>query len=161
MASFIIHPILLSPTLSIISPPVSKILFCPRLTIFLPLPGPKGPIRKAVMYTMLEVGRFNLAFGDWNEEYRILDDSVRTNNGDRDKVLATVAFTALDFTNQFPNTLIHIKGSTSARTRLYQMGIGNNLPEISKNFEILGFYLQKWEPFIPRRNYDAFLAQRK
>jgi hypothetical protein len=110
---------------------------------------------------MLDVGLFNLAFGDWNEEYHLLDDSVRTNNGDRDKVLATVAFTALDFTHQFTHVLLHIEGSTPARTRLYQMGIGNNLSEINKNFDIRGFRLQKWEPFMQGRNYEKFLAQRK
>jgi hypothetical protein len=123
--------------------------------------GPKGLIRKAVIYTKLGPGLFNFAFGDWHEEYRILDDSVRTNNGDRDKVLATVAFTALDFTLQFPDVLLHIEGSTPARTRLYQMGIGNNISEINKNFDIRGFRLQKWEPFIQGRNYDKFLAQRR
>jgi hypothetical protein len=113
------------------------------------------------MYKMLETGLYNLAFGDWNDEYGILDDSVRTNNGDRIKILATVAFTAIDFTNQFPNTLIHIEGSTPARTRLYQMGITNNLVEINRNFDIRGYYLRKWEPFRSGRNYEAFLAQRK
>ena len=123
--------------------------------------GPKGLIEKAVIYSEMEAGLYNLAFGDWNAELDALDDSIRSNNGDRDKVLATVAFTALNFTNQFPNTLLHIKGSTSSRTRLYQMGIGNNLLEINKNFEIQGFRLQKWEPFILGRNYEAFLVRRK
>jgi hypothetical protein len=38
---------------------------------------------------------FNLSFGDWNEELQKLDDSTRSNNGDRDKVLTTVAYTAM------------------------------------------------------------------
>jgi len=123
--------------------------------------GPKGLIEKAAIYTKMQEGLYNLAFGDWNADIQSLDDSIRTNNGDRDKVLATVAFTALDFTNQYPNTLLSFEGSTPARTRLYQMGIGNNLSEINKNFEIRGLRLQKWEPFMQGINYDAFLAQRK
>jgi hypothetical protein len=63
-----------------------------------------------------------------------VDDSIRSNNGDRDKVLATVAFTALDFTDEFPEALIVMEGSTSARTRLYQMGIGNNLLDNQRKF---------------------------
>jgi hypothetical protein len=110
---------------------------------------------------MLEPGFYNLAFGDWNEEFHILDDSVRTNNGDGDKVLATVAFTALDFTYQFPNALLLIEGSTPARTRLYQMSIASNLSEINKVFNIQGFHLQKWAPFMQGRNYERFLARRK
>jgi hypothetical protein len=123
--------------------------------------GPKGPIEKAVIYTKMQKGLYNLAFGDWNADIQSLDDSIRTNNGDRDKVLATVAFTALDFTNQYLNTMLTFEGSTPARTRLYQMGIGNNLSEINKNFYILGLRLEKWEPFRRGRNYDAFLAERK
>ena len=30
------------------------------------------------MYTMLEAGLFNLSFGDWNEEYYLLDDSMKS-----------------------------------------------------------------------------------
>jgi len=90
-----------------------------------------------------------------------LDDSSRSNNGDRDKVLATVAFTALDFTNQFPNAQIVVEGSTPARTRLYQMGIAYNLLEINEYFEIMGLLDNSWKPFERGRNYSAFLIKRK
>src|ERR1700720_1414211 len=60
--------------------------------------GTKGRIAKGITYSQIEGNFFNLGFGDWNEELQELDDSSRSNNGDRDKVLATVASTALDFT---------------------------------------------------------------
>lgn len=94
--------------------------------------GPIGRIKKAVIYAPIEEDFFNLAFGDWDENLRRINDSKRTNNSDRDKVLATVAFTALDFTNRFPNVLVFAEGTTTARTRLYQMSIANNLLEINK-----------------------------
>lgn len=94
--------------------------------------GPQGRIKKAVIYARIEDNLFNLAFGDWNEESRRINDSNRSNNQDRDKVLATVAYTALDFTNRFPDVQVFAEGTTSARTRLYQMGIANNLMEINK-----------------------------
>jgi hypothetical protein len=81
----------------------------------------------------------------------------RSNNRDRDKVLSTVAFTALDFTNQFPYVQIFAEGSTSARTRLYQKGIANNLLEINRYFKIEGFVNGEWEFFLRGRNYEAFL----
>jgi hypothetical protein len=84
--------------------------------------GPQGRIKKSVVYSHIEGNLYNLGFGDWNEELKGLDDSSRSNNGDRDKVLATVAYTALDFIGQFPDAQIFAEGSTSARTRLYQMG---------------------------------------
>jgi hypothetical protein len=89
--------------------------------------GPRGSIQKGIIYSPLEKDLFNLGFGDWSKERLELDDFSRSNNGDRDKVLATVAFTALDFTNQFPNAQIVVEGSTPARTRLYQMSIAVNL----------------------------------
>jgi hypothetical protein len=63
--------------------------------------GPQGRIKRAFIYAQIEDNLFNLAFGDWDEDLRRIHDSTRSNNQDRDKVLATMAFTALDFTNQF------------------------------------------------------------
>jgi hypothetical protein len=123
--------------------------------------GPKGNILKAVIYGRIEEDLFNLAFGDWNAELKKVDDSSRSNNGDRDKVLATVSATAIDFTNKFPGAIIYAEGSTPARTRLYQMGIANNIKEISEDFEIEGYINEAWEPFQKGRNYGAFLVRRK
>ena len=123
--------------------------------------GPRGTIKKTVIYSQIDENLFNLGFGDWNEEFQGLDDSSRSNNGDRDKILATVAFTALDFTNQFPGARIYAEGSTSARTRLYQMGIADNLLEINENFKVEGRLEELWEPFQRGRNYEAFLIRRK
>ena len=67
--------------------------------------GPRGRIKKTVIYSQIDGNLFNLGFGDWNEELQGLDDSSRSNNGDRNKILATVASTALLFTNQFPEAL--------------------------------------------------------
>ena len=123
--------------------------------------GPMGNIKKVVVYERIGKNVFNLGFGDWNEEQQKTSDSARSNNGDRDKVLVTVALTALDFTDRFPEAQIFIEGSSPSRTRLYQMGIANNLLEINQNFDVKGFYINDWEPFHSGRNYDAFLISRK
>ncbi|HMH20822.1 MAG TPA: hypothetical protein VK563_03555 [Puia sp.] len=123
--------------------------------------GLRGRIAKGVIYSRIEGNLFNLGFGDWNEEFQELDDSNRSNNGDRDKVLATVAFTAFDFTNKYPDAWIVAEGSTPTRTRLYQMGMADNLLEINENFEIDGLLNGLWEPFQRGMNYEAFLIRRK
>ena len=123
--------------------------------------GPRGSVKKTVIYSQIEDDLFNLAFGDWNETLKRLDDSIRTNNRDRDKVLATVASTALDFTDKFPHVEILAEGSSPARTRLYQMGIGTHLEEICENFVIQGYRNKNWEHFQRGRNYEAFLIKRK
>ena len=123
--------------------------------------GFRGSIKKTAIYSEIEDGLFNLAFGDWNEKLNKLDDSIRSNNGDREKILATVASTAIDFTDRFPQAEIFTEGSTPARTLLHQMGISNNLKKISEDFEIQGYIKHEWKPFVKGVNYEAFLIKRK
>ena len=123
--------------------------------------GPQGIVAKGVIYSQIAGNLYNLGFGDWKEELEELDDFSRSNNGDRDKVLATVAFTAIDFTDKYPAAQIIAEGSTPARTRLYQMGITNNLLEINQIFNIQGLRNGRWELFALNRNYNAFLIKRK
>ncbi|HEY4337684.1 MAG TPA: hypothetical protein VGM89_17345, partial [Puia sp.] len=123
--------------------------------------GPVGKIKKVIVYEPIGTNLFNLGFGDWNEDRQQTDDSTRSNNGDRDKVLATVALTAVDFTDRFPDAQLFIEGSSAGRTRLYQMGITNNLLEINERFEVKGFLATDWEAFRPGVNYQAFLISRK
>ncbi|MBS1661552.1 MAG: hypothetical protein JST68_10930 [Bacteroidetes bacterium] len=49
----------------------------------------------------------------------------------------------------------------SAKTRLYQMQIMNNLQEINKSFDIQGYINNNWERFQENRPYQAFLVTKK
>jgi hypothetical protein len=123
--------------------------------------GPKGTIKKVIHYQDLGQNRFNLAFGDWNEEKREIDDKIRSNNSDMDKVLRTVALTVIEFLQHTPEAVVFLRGSTEARTRLYQMGIIENEPEIAKLFDIQGFFGNSWESFKRGKNYQAFAIKAK
>lgn len=101
--------------------------------------GPNGTIRKVVQYQRVGPTFFNLAFGDWDEERQALSDRARSNNEDRDKVLATVAFTMIEFMQYHPEATVLVRGSTPSRTRLYQMGIKANLPKASRLFAVEAF----------------------
>lgn len=90
---------------------------------------------------------FNLGFGDWDEALQTVGDLTISNNADRDKVLATVASSVLDVMDHFGNVAIYAKGSTPARTRLYQMGLNANLKEIETIFDILGLTTPGWRKF--------------
>jgi hypothetical protein len=58
--------------------------------------------------------------------------------------------------------MIFATGSTKARTRLYRMGISNNLEEIQIDFEIFGLVGEKgWQPFQKHIEFEAFLVKRK
>jgi hypothetical protein len=41
------------------------------------------------------------------------------------------------------------------------MGIAAYWQEINKQFEVFGFRMNNWEPFTPRRNYEAFAIKIK
>jgi hypothetical protein len=126
--------------------------------------GPNGKIKKVVVFSK-PMGRqeniFNLAFGDWNEKQKRLNDRAISNNKDRQKILATVASTVLEFINYYPDAIVYAEGSTLSRTRLYQIGISAYLSEINKWLIVYGFRFGDWEIFQPGRNYEAFAVKIK
>jgi hypothetical protein len=125
--------------------------------------GPKGTVRKVVRYSEINIRNFyNLGFGDKDPTTDFISDLTVTNNNDSQKVLATVAATLYAFTDTHVGAIIIATGSTEARTRLYRMGITNNLKEIEQDFEVLGLNANtEWEPFRKNITYGAFLIRRK
>lgn len=123
--------------------------------------GKKGKIKKIVQYSKLSDQMYNLGFGDYNEETSEIDDSIKTNNGDSQKVLMTVVATLYEFTKKYPDFYIFATGSNDVRTRLYRMGISNNIEELKKDFEVYGLKNENWETFIIGKDYQGFLVKRK
>jgi hypothetical protein len=124
--------------------------------------GKKGKIRKIIQYLEYkESGIFNLGFGDKIGETDEFDDKAVTNNGDIDKVLATVASTIPRFFDQYPKAAIFATGSSPSRTRLYRISISNVLDEINKNFNVEGLIDENWETFKPNQDYLGFLITKK
>lgn len=76
---------------------------------------------------------FNPGFGEKNHKTKPIDDLVATNNGDSQKILATVTSTLFKFTDHHPAANALAIGSTLARTRLYRIGITNNPEAIEKD----------------------------
>ena len=126
--------------------------------------GPKGRVKKSIVFQpnqRLGQNVFNLAFGDFDEVTKRMEDAVVTNNGDHLKILHTVAWSVIEFLGANPNAFILIMGSTSSRTRLYQMRIAGLLSYVTQQFEILGELEEKWVPFESDVNYKRFLVYRK
>jgi hypothetical protein len=125
--------------------------------------GPNGLIKKIVEYTETSTENvYNLGFGDFDEATNGINDLSITNNGDSSKVLATVASTVYAFTEKYPSAWIFATGSTTVRTRLYRMGITNNLAEISEDFLVFGYNSEgNWENFVVGEDYEAFLLTKK
>lgn len=122
----------------------------------------KGLIHKLVRFQPTNLKDvYNLAFGDKDLTTGDIDDKVISNNGDSEKVLATVAATLYAFTDKYPNAWIYATGSTKSRTRLYRMGITKFLSEVTEDFEVLGEKDEDWFPFKKNVEYDGFLVRRK
>ena len=66
--------------------------------------GKNGLIHKIVKYQPTNLkGLYNLAFGDKDLKTGEIDDKVISNNGDSEKVLATVVSTVYAFTDKYPD----------------------------------------------------------
>ena len=109
--------------------------------------GPKGVIKKVARFSEMGNNIYNFGFGDLDETTGEISDTVVSNNSDGDKVLATVASIIYDFTSIYTRAAVFIQGTTSARTRRYQMGIKKIWTQISPIFEVLGLKNEKWEQF--------------
>ncbi len=124
--------------------------------------GPKGKIEKRIQFTLVNRDQvYNLAFGDKDTITGEIDDLIVSNNGDSEKVLATVVDAVYAFTERFPDAWIYASGSTGARTRLYQMGISKFYQELEADFDLYGQVGQNWEEFVIGNRYTAFLARLK
>ena len=124
--------------------------------------GKNGKIEKVIRYEKITDDVFNLGFGDKDPITGKINDKVVTNNGDTEKVLATVVATIYTFLDDFPNAYIYAEGSTHSRNRLYRRGITKYLTDALEDFIIYGLFTnKKIELFNPNTNYVGFLIHRK
>ncbi len=124
--------------------------------------GPKGRIRKLIRYVKIgEPAVYNLGFGDFDPAINDFNDRVVTDNGDGEKVLATVAASVVWFLDHYPGSWIYFKGSTLARTRLYRMGLSRYHEELLEDVDLFGFTNDRWEDFTKNTPYESFLVRQK
>lgn len=133
--------------------------------------GRNGTIQKIIRFSSTDTENvFNLGFGDKvnvkGDEY-VVDDSTITDNGDRNKILATIAVTVKMFTGLYPENYVYFTGNSSSRNRLYRMAISVNLNELSEEFVIFGILhddvlkATKAVPFNSHDEFVGFLIKRK
>jgi hypothetical protein len=123
--------------------------------------GKKGAIRKRIFFEAIEADNvYNLTLGDVDENGE-LDDLAISNNGDRNKILATVVEAFGNYTTKYPDRWIFFKGSTKGRTRLYRMVVGLHLEDLSTCFEINAIVNEEIVPFTKNMEISGFLIKRK
>ena len=124
--------------------------------------GKNGKIEKVIRYEKITDDVFNWGFGDKDPITGKINDKVVTNNGDTEKVLATVVSTVFTFTERNPNAYIYATGSNHVRNRLYRRGITKYLSEALDTFAIYGMLPnQEFEIFNPNTDYVGFLLHLK
>ncbi|WP_439582607.1 DUF6934 family protein [Dyadobacter bucti] len=123
--------------------------------------GPKGYISKIVAFQNIGPGIYNLAFGDKNDLTGDFDDQATSDNGDSEKVLATVVQALYKFFDAYPSATVYAVGSTKVRTRLYRMGITQHLNEAVQDFELYGRVGDDFFKFEVNTQYSAFLVRKR
>lgn len=131
--------------------------------------GKNGIIHKAIKYSKtLNNDVYNLGFGDiiFSDETTIeIDDTNLSNNGDLEKVIATIVYSAYIFMQHHPEAYILFGSSDTAKLRLYRMFLSRNLTEISKNFLVFGAVHKNGQlvnvPFDSSEDVEGYFVKRR
>jgi hypothetical protein len=121
----------------------------------------KEQFARLYYFSPLQNQTYNLAFGDKDPATGVLNDIVVSNNGDTDKVLATVVAALYAFFYNYPTAFVYATGSTASRTRLYRIGIMRFYEEMHRDFYLYGQIGDDFPDFEPGKEYSGFLAKRK
>jgi len=98
--------------------------------------GRRGVIAKRIIFAPTDYPYiYNMTFGDIDINNEINDLSI-SDNGDRNKILATLAYAIEEYLEKYPDRIIFFTGSTYGRTRLYRMAISINIKYLSSKFVI-------------------------
>ncbi|GGB19616.1 DUF6934 family protein [Puia dinghuensis] len=124
--------------------------------------GKRGSIKKRIDFVetdLPDVYNLSLVNVKMNGE---LDDKTIIDNGDRDKILATIFRAVYTYTLNYPGRWIYFSGNTHAKMRLYRMAISLNLEELSFWFEIYGEVANAEEvlPFHKGMVIEGFFIRR-
>ena len=123
--------------------------------------GTNGSIFKVVIFSDIGNNLYNLGFGDYDPITNEIDDKVVSDNGDMVKVIATVVGIALKFLAENPMTYIHIEGSSSLRTQLYNRILNRNYDDLIDLYEIYGSKNNDIpEIFQKNTPYESFLIRK-
>jgi hypothetical protein len=117
-------------------------------------------VLKKVEFVKISDRLYNLAFGDVMHNGDI-DDIVVTNNSDTSKVLATVIQILLAFFEDYRNAAVYFRGSTPARTRMYQILLTREKVNWQNRFVVNGIVAGQMFPFVDDFRFEAFIIKLK
>lgn len=119
-------------------------------------------INKVVAFQQTSVATiYNLGLADYDPTTGEIDDTIITDNGDMEKILATIFQIVLYYLSINPNHIVYFSGNSPSRTRLYRIAINHSLNELTVLVDVLGVINLQPEPFTANRAYDGFLIRKK
>ena len=120
----------------------------------------KERIEKAVIFSLTPTANlYNVGFGDVKAN-GLIDDRIRTNNGDLIRVLGTVIQIIKTFLEEHPFATVFFVGSSPSRTALYHRILRTYYQTFSNEF-IISASIQnendfKETPFDPTSTHEYF-----
>lgn len=117
-------------------------------------------VAKRIQFVPIQNDLYNLAFGDLDEKGEI-DDLIVTNNNDTHQVLATVIQAIFLFLNNYQQCSVYFEGSTSSRTRLYQIILAKEMQNWNDTFTVFGISEGLISGFETERDFDSFIVRLK
>ena len=121
--------------------------------------SPERTIQKAIIFTPLSAHRiFNLALVDVLPDGSFCDQTI-SNNGDLEKIMATVIQCIAQFFESYTQADIYLQANTPAKNRLYRIIISRELSRIKKYYEIYGINDSVTEPFQAGREYHHYIIK--
>ena len=124
--------------------------------------GPKGQIKKQVSFEVDDYETFNVSLSDVISDNGETSFHVVSDNKDTEKVLNTVAYAVMMFTDQYPKFWIRAEGLNPVRVRLYRMGINKNWHIIKPHFKIKGLTKRnRYVTYQKDGKYIGFMGRRK
>lgn len=121
----------------------------------------KQTVHKVVVVNITELpGIYSLTLANLMPDGS-LDDMTVNDNGDMERILATVFQCVQTFLDYHPKALLAFSGSNTARTRLYRIAITRELQEARQRFNIWGLTQMAVESFEPDKSYEGFLISLK
>ncbi len=119
--------------------------------------GKRGSINKLIQFQSIgNANLYNLAFGDTTKNKNRLNDKIVSDNGDANKVLATVVKAIYLFFEHYPDAFILMKGNTPSRNRLYRLFLSKYFLMAGQDFNLLGAIGLRWQIFKPNMECDMF-----
>lgn len=99
---------------------------------------------------------YEIVLGDLNLDGSI-DLDKRSDNGDTEEVLSTVAKALLFFLSDHMEAQVVIEASSDSRARLYQIAIKRGLDDLGEYLVAYGFDNEKPEVLQSGKNYKKFV----